>query len=400
MEPQTQYPGPFTGLQIVQPKPGDMMFGGETNVLETPRNTGGDWRPDVAEEKTQLIVTPNGTILGDTEACTNFSSTNDIAAQLEWLIKNGQVDVNGTNFLQDNGYIGADGKVNLSPRYGAVTSGTTPKNGNNLPAVWTAIAEYGVVPESACPMPTFEDTDTIQSAWTKYYAPVEPEVTALGKKFLAWFGVQWEWVAWEGAEKTMAQLAAVMPVAPLQIATAVCSGWNTEDPILGCGDGTQHATTLLNVENGTAYDILDHYKPYLKQFAPNYSISYAVRGVVSSLAQNPPAAPSFTYDYMVNLVAGAPASALVTALQQGLQTVLDKTGTPYMKPGVFGPFGPQTMAALGRFQVDNGIADAPQGHDFGPKSRAALTAALTQLAFEASGEPIPRPLNPGSDRPN
>jgi hypothetical protein len=28
---------------------------------------------------------------------------------------------------------------------------------------------------------------------------------------------------------------------------------------------------------------------------------------------------------------------------------------PYMKIGVFGPFGPQTKAALGQFQIDNGI---------------------------------------------
>ena len=409
MEPKPQVISPFTGLKLVAPEPLDPRAGGETGVPTVARNVSGDWRTYDPTNKTQLMILSNGAIEGDTESCTDFSGTNNIAIQLDWLIKNGQVDPNGVNFLESNGYLDENGRVNLSPRFTAVMSGTTPQAGNTLPNVWKSMSTDGVVPETVWPMPT-AGFDAIannppftapQSFWNEYFATVSPEAIALGKQFLQWFSIQYEWIAWPGGgAQTMADFAALMPVAPLQIATAVCNGWNTEDPILGCGIGSQHATTLVNVEVGTAYDILDHYNPFLKQFAPDYSISYAMRGVISSVPQNAKTPPPFTYNYQTNLELGSPAGAEVTALQTGLQTLLSKTGAPYMKPGVFGPFGPQTENALGRFQVDHGIADTPQGYHFGPKSRAALTEALKALSDAASSEPLPRPLNPGSTRPN
>lgn len=393
-------PEEFSGLKIVDPVPGDFMFGAETSIFDSVRNRESDWRPAEPTEKCQLLRTVSGVKIGDSNACTNFSSTNDVAAQLDFLISQGQIDPNGVNFLKSNGYIDASGRVNLSPRFCAVMSGTNPQVGNSLPAVWQSLRKDGVVPESAWPMPIFEEGTSLESAWATYYEQVPQELKDLGKKFTQWFDIQYEWFAWIGAAKTMVQAAVAMETAPLHIATAVCAGWNTSNPIQACGNGAAHATTLLNIEVGSAYDVLDHYRPYMKRFASDYSISYAMRAVVSSKVQNAPAQPPFTCDYQVNLAAGAPASILVTAMQQGLQTVKDKNGIPYMKPGVYGPFGPQTMLALGRFQLDHGIADQPQGHDFGPSTRAALTQALKDNAQAANGEPLERPLDPGAHHPN
>lgn len=413
--------GAFTGFKEILPKfVTDWVFGGETAIDPTPRNAEIDWRPVSPDPKTQLMKV-NSVSYGDTNCCTNFSATNDLAAQMDWLIAHGQLDINGVNFLKSNGYIGADGKVNLSPRFNAVMSGTTPQNGNSLPNVWNSLRHDGIVPDSAWPMPTaefatildngepqpppgtFQETSSTQKLWNAYFAPVPDSVKALGKQFAQWFDIQYEWVAYVGGgAKTPADFSQLLSVAPIQIATAVCTGWNTDDPIKACGAGSQHATTLLYVDPATnRYDIFDHYNPFMKQFAPDYSITYGMRGVISSKPQAPkPVATPFTYNYQVNLSLGTGLPADVRALQQGLQTALDKTGKPYMKPGVFGPFGPQTQIALGRFQVDHGIADAPQGHDFGPATRAALTEALKEQADAASIEPLPRPLNEGSSRPN
>lgn len=386
----------FTGLKIVEPTPTDFMAGGETGVSAAPRNDSADWRPPSPDPKCQLIRSADGTVVGDTESCTDFSGTNVVATQLDWLIAQGQIDPAGVNFLKSSGYIGADGKVALSPRFTAVASGTTPQLGNSLPAVAASMLHDGVVPESLWPMPQFANGVSLEAAWGEYFAPLPEAAVALGKQFASWIAVNYQWVATPGwGAQTPAQFSALLQVAPIQIATAVCSPWNTSDPIPACGPGTQHATSLLHVEgmNGD-YDILDHYAPYMKQLASGYSITYGMQYVASSVPQLAPKPSAFEYDYEVNLALGAPAGAAVKALQQGLQAALDKTGTPYMKPGVFGPYGPQTETALGRFQVDHGIADAPQGHDFGPKTRAALTQALAALA--KAGAMIERPLDPGA----
>lgn len=65
------------------------------------------------------------------------------------------------------------------------------------------------------------------------------------------------------------------------------------------------------------------------------------------------------------------------ALQQALQYLKSKaTGQPYMTPGVFGAFGPQTAAALALFETDHGVVDPVPGHNFGPLNRQAMNIAL------------------------
>lgn len=369
----------FTGLRVVAPAPTDFVAGAETAVPAAPRNDSADWTPEIPDPKGQLMKDPSGAVIGDTESCTDFSGTNAVSTQLDWLIAHGQIDPAGVNFLKGSGYIGADGKVSISPRFTAVMSGTTPQVGNTLPNVGNSLRHDGFVPESLWPMPQFTPGMSVEAAWAEYFAPIPDEVVAAGKRLTSWISTQYQWAAFPGGgAQTPAQFSALLQLAPVQIATAVCPPWNTDQLIAACGAGTQHATTLINVQghNG-AYDILDHYQPWIKHFAPDYTITYGMQYFVSSVPQagQPPAA--FQHTYTVNLALGAPAGNEVKLLQQGLQALKDKTGKPYMAPGVFGPFGPQTEAALGRFQVDHGIADAPQGHDFGPQSRAALTAALS-----------------------
>lgn len=395
--------GAFTGFKPSSPVVTDFLALGETAIIDTVRNLSGDWRSALPTDQTQLMKV-NGISYGDTEACTDFSATNVCKIQLDWMIAHGQVPHDALNFLQSNGYIDANGHVSFSPRFTAKMSGTTPQSGNTLQAVWASIRHDGLVPDSAWPAPTAEwaalvaegKTATADPFWAKYYEPVPADVIAIGQKFLKWFQAQYEWIAYPANEATMAQLAQYLQVSPLQICTAVCSGWNTDNPIHACGAGNAHATTLVNVEPGVAYDIYDHYNPFSKRFSSDYNITYAMRGVLSYVSQTVPKITPFTYDYQTNLGVGAPAGPEVKALQQGLQTAKNSGGVAYMKGGLFGPYGPQTEIALAAFQADQGINNDPMGANFGPKSRTALTAVLLANAQSASGEPLPSPLGEGS----
>jgi hypothetical protein len=369
-----------TGFVVVEPKLGDFIRGGETGILDTAINPSGDWRPFYPTNQCQLMVLSNGTSVGDTNACVSFGAGQDVETNINFQLKNGtMISADNAAWLAENGYIDAKGSVFVSKRFIAKMSGTVPSQGNDLVTVWKSIQDYGCVPDSLWPMPDFDTVKaanpnaTEQDYWNLYYEAIPDNVIALGAQFAARFPVLYEWLIYPAAPASDKQILTDLTVAPIEIATAVCAGWNTADPIQACGAGSQHATLMGFVETNGEYDILDHYVPWQKQFAPNYDITYGMRGVVG---QGNPLPSGFVYVYTVNLDLGAPAGPEVKALQMGLQTVKDATGKPYMKPGVFGPFGPQTESALGRFQVDHDIPDAPQGHDFGPLTRTALTAAL------------------------
>lgn len=370
-------PGQNTGFIAVEPKPGDFLAGGETGILNMPVLLSCDWRPFLPTNVWQLMIKSNGVSIGDTNACVSFAAKQDVETQLNFQIKNNRLSSDNLVWLHDNGYIDANGSVLLSARFTAKMSGTTPSLGNSLPNVWASLANDGAVPESVWPMPNFDSVNTEQEGWKRYYAEVPQSIINLGQQFKARFPVLYEWLIYPAAPAAGKAVLADLAVAPLEIATAVCSGWNTDDPIQACGPGTQHATMLTFVENNGDYDILDHYNPFQKQFAPAYNITYGMRGVVGQSLNPPPPGFHFTFTKQLTYEDASNDPTELKALQQALQFLIHKaTGQPYMKPGVFGPFGPQTAAALALFEADHGIMDSPPGHNFGPLNRTAMNAAL------------------------
>lgn len=378
-------PGQNTGFVAVEPKLGDFVAGGETGILDTPVLPSCDWRPFLPTNVTQLMKTSDGISRGDSNACVSFAGKQSVEAQLNFELQTGKMSVENEQWLRANGYLDASGKVFLSARFTAKMSGTTPAVGNSLPNVWQSLHANGAAPESAWPMPT-HDFDayvahhggiTTEQAWEIYYAVVPQAAINLGKQFAARFPILYEWLVFPAQPAAGDKLRQDLAVSPLEIATAVCSGWNTDDPIKACGAGTQHATMLVSVETNGFYDILDHYVPWIKQFAADYSITYGMRGVVGQAIVVPPPTFHYTFTKQLTFNGAQNDAAELHALQEALQVVKNKQGLPYMKVGVFGPFGPQTKAALGKFQTDHGIHDVDgQGNDFGPSSRAALNAAL------------------------
>lgn len=372
-------PGKNTGVIEVAPTMTDWKVGAETGILAIPVNPTGDWRSFLPTDEKQLIIV-DGVSYGDTEACTDFSSTNVCEIELNYMIAKGTIPSDALSFLQTNGYIDANGKVNFSDRFDAVMAKTDPHVGNSLPNVWQSKKDNGLIPESDWPMPVDEIRAyqqstpgwNIEGIWKIYYKAIPANLITKGLEFKKHFGIQYEWVVYPGSGATPATMSQYLTVAPLQLATAVCSGWNTENPINACGPGTQHATTMTYIEPGVAFDIYDHYNPFQKRFAIDYTITYAMRGLVVPLAITPvvfPAPNPFSHKFTTQLDLGQ-TNPEVVAVQDALK-IDGEFSTSVQSTGYFGMV---TMNAIEKFQVKYGIAapGIPGYGRVGPKTLVKL----------------------------
>ena len=373
MNPETLIPGQHTGFLPADPILTDWQSGGETGIQTSPINASADWSEYQSPGKWQRDMRT----LFETDACVSFSALDDLQTWGNFHLRNSLWDATHMAWLAEKGYLDETGHLSFSPRFVAKVSATTMVTGNTLPNVWNAIRKYGLVPESAWPsnfealVPAPEVSGQTQQNWDIYYADIPADILAIGKEFLQHFQVNWEWVAYPGAALTPEGIASQLKFSPLQIATAVCMPWNTSQVINGCGAGAAHATMMAAED--TTYHILDHYEPFEKELALDYVITYATRGILVPVSVSPTPTP-FHHIFNTNLFFGETASPEVSCLQTALQTLKDRDGVPYMKAGIFGPFGHQTRVALAAFQQDHNIAD--DGTHFGPQTRAVMNAAL------------------------
>lgn len=361
---------------IIDVKPTDFIAGGETRIgADRPVLVeSGQWDKFLPDEETQYNN------LFDCYGCVTFSGLNGVETLFNLFISLGMISEKNLQWLKDNKYIDyRTGKINFADRFTAKMSGTT-SNGNSLGAVADSARNHGLVPESAWPWPTtIKDSMTRAEKWAIYYADIPQSVKDLGLEFKKRFDIAYQWiiVGTSSIDQQKALLKAWLPKGPIQIASAVCSPWNSNEanpPINGCGCTTQHATMIYGYDDGKSLKDFDHYKSYRKLLAWDYCTPYAMQYYLAEKSTEKPVPPS------VNLVFGAANSASVRAMQTVLQFLIDpQTGKPYLATGVFGPFGPQTKAALARFQVVSGIKDDPQGTHYGPQSRAAMIKALAAL---------------------
>lgn len=380
MDPEIK-PGQNTGVTEAAPPPSGWVAGGETGLAPVVLEGSGQYDSFLPDEESQSRYTPYGF---DTMACVTFSATNSIEILIERLRSKGLLPATHEAFLQNNGYIDKlTGKVNFSDRFTAKMSGTTV-NGNSLGAVAESIRDlHGLLPESDWSFPVFTDAENQdgQLKWVRYYADIPQALQAKAKKFLTYFKIPYQWIA--NGSSTPVSLRGFLQYGPFQIAAAVCPPWNNNEadpPIKSCGCSTQHATTIYGFRDDLAFKDFDHYKSFRKLLAQDYCIPYALQYSLEVKSLTPPAptpAPGFHYVFNVNLKFGMPAGPEVHKLQEALQYLKRTDGTTYMKPGVFGPFGPSTRVALALFQSDHGIPDPDgPGTNFGPKGRAAMNTLV------------------------
>lgn len=371
MEPEVRLEhGENTGV-IVEPRPTDYLAGGETAVVYEERNPSGDWEAWKPTDEWQRRKV--GSKLGyDTLSCVTFSANNSIEIQMKWMIENGVIPQSDLTLLRHLGYLDENGNPNFSDWFSAILNGTT-ENGNHLQAPWDSYRKDGLLPQKDGK----EVNDfTEQDEWLNP-ANVTENMRAKAKMFNEIFEVKYEWVVL-GQQGAWDVMAHHLKHAPLHVATPTCNGWNTKNGIVPICPGItrlNHAHLKLGQTPEQFHKQLDHYDPFVKKLAWPYYMPYALKGVLN-LRTKPTPEPPFKYTFNVNLKYGMGETAEVNKLQKALQTLV-KDGVPYMKPGVFGPYGPQTRAAVGKFQTANGINDPDgQGTNFGPQTRKALNAAL------------------------
>lgn len=355
--------GENTGV-IVDIRPTDFRAGAETGLAYKPVNPSGDWTKYRSTDEWQRRNVNN--VLGyDTNSCTDFSCLNSIEAQIERMLAEDEIPQETIDKMTSLGYFDDNGKINFNDWFNAITAGTNDTTGNTLYAAWDAVRNYGLIPQAAGAQ---VNDFTNATGWfgTK---PTANEY-ALGKQFNTIFDVAYEWVSigqlnqWDLFDYHLKQ-------APLHVLVPTGSTWNNTTvsnptPVF---TGVNHAIAILAQEDGVSHTALDHYNPFLKTLEWNYYIPYALKGVVS--LKNPVPTQGFHYVFNVNLRYGAPDSPEVHKLQEALQAL------GLMKKGVFGPYGPQTRAAVGLFQTSKGIHDPDgQGTNFGPKTRQAVNSEL------------------------
>lgn len=366
-------PGTNTGFLIRPPRAGAWLTDGETGIAKEILEPSGQFDVYLPDEEAQATFNP---FLFDTSACVTFSGTNDLETLLTRLRSKTQLPTTHEAFLLNSGYINKQsGKINFSDRFSAKMSGTT-KKGNYLEAVGDSFRRDGLLPESDWAFPDMSDVQNDGEAkWQRYYAEISSELKDKARKFLDYFDINYQWVIVGTSDNN--KLRENLQYGPVQIASSVCPPWNSNDgqpPIPSCGCGAQHATLIYGYRTDLALKDFDHYKSYRKLLAPDYCIQWGFQYTLKAKALV--LIPAFHYIFKINLAFGMPDTPEVRNLQRALQTVKRADGTPYMKAGVFGPYGPTTRNAVALFQADKGISTTDGGVHFGPKTRTVMNALL------------------------
>lgn len=360
--------GENTGV-IIKIRPEDFFAGAESGLVYKEELPSGDWEPWKPTDEWQRRKV--GSTLGyDTNSCITFSALNSIEIQIRRMYEQGIIPSSDVTLMRHLGYFDENGLPNFSDWFSSIVDGTTV-DGNWLQAPWDSFRKDGILPQrDGREVNDFKTNE----AWLDP-ANITSDMRAKAKMFLEIFDIKYEWVVlgspyqWEVFDFHVKQ-------APLHIVHPTCTGWNTKNGIVPICPGVtrcNHATLYLGKTPDFKKD-LDHYDPFVKHLANDYYIPYALKGVVS-IKEKQPEVPSFHYTFNVNLKYGMGATAEVHKLQEALQNILGKDGQPYMKPGVFGIYGPITRTAVGKFQTDKDINDPDgQGTNFGPQTRKALNA--------------------------
>lgn len=297
-----------TGVIEVGPQGVDYIHGATSEIQEVVRLTSGDWSTYMSPGKPQKLMgvqapqdgfNTNGVDFLD---CVSCAANDYIQAFMNWMIATGAMPAAHLAWLKSKGYLDANGLLDFSNRFTAKMSGTTV-NGNSLPTVGQSIRTVGLVPDSVWPTPVAAIQANPSEYWNLYYATIPANVIALGKEFTTWFEEEYEWVFYPGSPASAATVKNALTLSPLQICTAVCAGWNTANPIQGCGAGSDHSTLLLKETNGIG-TIEDHYIPYTKNIASTYDITYAMRHVITALPQVVVPTPAQTQEAVAIAQAG------------------------------------------------------------------------------------------------
>jgi len=253
-----------SGLIDAPPLEKDYIAGDSSPIGYNEIRPDADWR-DLRQEGERQKASRI-----ETMACVSFSENNIAEISFERQKRAGEVSMSTMRELEALGYV-VDGRLNLSDRFLAWASGTT-KQGNYMNKVADTLRTVGAVPEADWPF--------VNASWDEYYKEPPKEVQEKAKKFLEFFQVSYEWVSVSVNPQSKAYIRNHLKQAPLQVALATCSPWDSDVKFCGRA-GTNHAVTLLHLDENGVATIFDSYDPYTKVLSADYPIPSVLKTIVT-----------------------------------------------------------------------------------------------------------------------
>lgn len=247
------------GVLIAPPRPKDYILG-STSPIDLIRSIN-DWSIYLPGKQSQRNK------ITDFMDCVTMSGVNEIEMQLNYALANNLIWDEALNFFHNNNYI-QDGIFSLSARFNATLNGTEKLKGNYLNAVGDDFRRDGVIAETDWPM-------TENMTWAEFYRNIPVGLFEKGRKSKWFFDIKYQWI-----EKK--DLPSVLSLAPVQITTNTCPGWDSGQTVPMCpSTDLNHATVIFGRDKNGNWLNLDHYPPFRQTLAPDYLFPYNLQYIVT-----------------------------------------------------------------------------------------------------------------------
>lgn len=247
------------GVLIAPPRPKDFLLGSATSIIVERRIN--DWSiylPALESQRNKIT---------DFLDCVTISMIHSIEMQLNYLLATNQLSDEALYFFNNNGYIN-NGFFELSVRFNATLNGTDKTKGQYLNVASDCLRRDGFIPMSDWPV--LDDT-----TWDGFYSMIPVGLFSKAKKALWFVDIKYQWINKENFRSSLL-------TSPIQVATAICSGWDSGNTVQKCsGQPLQHSTLIYGIDEVDRWLDLDHYSPYLQKLYLDYEFPLNMQYIVT-----------------------------------------------------------------------------------------------------------------------
>lgn len=248
------------GILIAPPKPSDFILGANSPI-SIDRNIN-DWSIYLPQEESQRNK------ITDFFDCVTMSAIHSLECQLNYLMATNQLSDEALNFFHNNGYIN-NGSFELSVRFNAKLNGTDISKGQYLNVAADCLRRDGFIPKS-----DWEETEEMSD--TLFYSNIPIGLFSKAKKALWFIDIKYQLVYKENFRSSLL-------VSPIQVATEICTGWDSGQPVQKCsGQPLQHSTLLYGIDSLDRWLDLDHYPPFKQLLALDYEFPLNLQYVLTA----------------------------------------------------------------------------------------------------------------------
>ncbi len=229
----------------------DWIAGANSPIAKTILVPNLDWKPWKGKHEIQFV---NGNEPYDTLFCVTYSALGIIVMILNYCIEKGLIPEEDLQWLKDEGYIGADGKIDFSERFTG-TLGETTNQGAYQFKIAQAIKNYGLIPQK-----DLELADNFKDNIDKKF--ISEANYAKGEEWKKRFYVNWEWIF---------DIFDALQYSPVQVIVRFANYSYPEEILTPTGTPNH---SVAGVFTATNYDeIRDTYWQEFKRYAKTHTFS-------------------------------------------------------------------------------------------------------------------------------